>query len=645
MKKLHLSLRTGLILAITLLLGGWLIHLGWHTVGLALNLRQARTLASEGVSGGAIRTASKLTAEANRHVQAVRRDLAPLLPFFSLVRPLPLIGGTLGQADLLVEYGGNLSEAADQMLTGLLPIWDASQTGANEGGLAAWMNGLAERRGTFVAASQAVQRAAQARHQIDFQAMPGSLGIQLQKLDSYFPLFQAGAQLLPVLPELAGLNGERTYLLAAQNEDELRASGGFISALGLLKMKDGRIVEMSVADSYSVDNPNVQYPAPPEALKRTMLAGVWLARDANFSPDFPTTARDLEKLYTLSTGTRLDGVIAFDQTAIADLLTAVGGVRVTSMDELVTGQNVRRWMREAWAPAPGRGVSDAWWKNRKQFMSELSKAIVDKLLTSRDPALMAASGEAGLKAVRSGHVLVWLHQPEAQQALAAGEIDGAVRLGEGDFLMLVDSNVGFNKVDGVMQRELDYLVDLRNPAAPQARLSVSYRHTLQQTVICKQEATYGSTYADLQARCYWDYWRVLAASGSRLASFKAAPVLAEQLLNQQGWDGQVGQQSGENGAWVLDGIMVLPAGGQQTNELAWHLPGSVLRQVGGGLVYVLRVQKQPGLAGLPLHLTILPPAGMRPAALGSDWMQQIDGSWTWQGTLEHNQAFQMKFNR
>ena len=40
--------------------------------------------------------------------------------------------------------------------------------------------------------------------------------------------------LLPDLPNLLGFNRPQTYLLLAQNNDELRATGGFITAIGLV---------------------------------------------------------------------------------------------------------------------------------------------------------------------------------------------------------------------------------------------------------------------------------------------------------------------------------------------------------------------------------------------------------------------------
>jgi hypothetical protein len=148
----------------------------------------------------------------------------------------------------------------------------------------------------------------------------------------------------------------QNYLVLAQNRDELRATGGFISGIGLVTVEDGKIKEFSLGDSYQIDDFSKGYPAPPEPLTRFMLADYWVTRDANWSPDFPTTAEQTQALYTLSTGNQTQGVIAFNQLAVEEVLAAVGPVQIPGTDEPVTSENVEMYMRHAWAPAPEEGI-------------------------------------------------------------------------------------------------------------------------------------------------------------------------------------------------------------------------------------------------------------------------------------------------
>ena len=58
----------------------------------------------------------------------------------------------------------------------------------------------------------------------------------MQKLDALLPLAQVGVDAALAAPEALGQNGPRTYLILAQNEDELRPTGGFISGAGRMTL-------------------------------------------------------------------------------------------------------------------------------------------------------------------------------------------------------------------------------------------------------------------------------------------------------------------------------------------------------------------------------------------------------------------------
>ncbi len=85
-----------------------------------------------------------------------------------------------------------------------------------------------------------------------------------------------GVQLLQAAPQLLGVDQAQSYLVLAQNRDELRATGGFISGIGLLTIKDGKILQFDLGDSHKIDDFSKPYPKPPEPLKRFMLADYWV---------------------------------------------------------------------------------------------------------------------------------------------------------------------------------------------------------------------------------------------------------------------------------------------------------------------------------------------------------------------------------
>lgn len=63
-----------------------------------------------------------------------------------------------------------------------------------------------------------------------------------EKLTTINATFQKAAALAPVAGPVLGANGNRTYLIAAQNSAELRSSGGFPGSMGTLEIRDGEII-------------------------------------------------------------------------------------------------------------------------------------------------------------------------------------------------------------------------------------------------------------------------------------------------------------------------------------------------------------------------------------------------------------------
>lgn len=86
--------------------------------------------------------------------------------------------------------------------------------------------------------------------QVDAAAMPAPSTCCLQQGTSLVKLAQVALQLGPQMPWLLGMDEPRHYLVMVQNNHELRATGGFISSIGLLTLEQGKISNLEFADSY-----------------------------------------------------------------------------------------------------------------------------------------------------------------------------------------------------------------------------------------------------------------------------------------------------------------------------------------------------------------------------------------------------------
>ena len=335
---------------------------------------------------------------------------------------------------------------------------------------------------------------------------------------------------------------------------------------------------------------------------------LWLLRDANWSPDFPTSAALAEALYTAAHPQPMDGVIAVNQSALRLLLKVTGPLSLPDAPEPVTADNVEDYMRAAWSPASGQGASGAWFQHRKDFIPRLAAAIVDRL-----PGLDLSAVEAAARqALAERQVLIWLKEPRAAAALAELGWDGALVPGAGDYLMVVDANVGFNKVNAVVQTQITYTVNLSAPQTPTAVVTVEHFNPAQGALPCRQKVDYSqdniATYSDLIQRCYWDYLRVYQPAGAGLQSASLQAVPGEWMLSGQAVSGTVDVAAEAGGLQSFGTLTVVPFGQRQVVSLAYGLPAEVAQAASRQSVYRLHVQKQPGaLAALVVQVQL--PAG------------------------------------
>ncbi|MBK8046944.1 MAG: DUF4012 domain-containing protein [Anaerolineales bacterium] len=80
----------------------------------------------------------------------------------------------------------------------------------------------------------------------------------------------AAAKLGPHAPWLLGMDAPRTYLILVQNNHELRATGGFIAAIGTVSVDQGKITSFDFVDSYDLYSTTSTYPR-----RRHRCAATW----------------------------------------------------------------------------------------------------------------------------------------------------------------------------------------------------------------------------------------------------------------------------------------------------------------------------------------------------------------------------------
>jgi hypothetical protein len=582
------------LLLVILLAGFW----GWRTLqdfrAFKTHLNSLENLATGDLAQLDLQGAAWEVEELRSNMLALHRDAGPFLWLTPYLGWVPGFGSDILAAQDLMTIGLNLTEAGDLLLEAFSPVVEAGMESPELRQLAT--SSLMEAQPQLEQAQILIADAVQARAGIEIESLSEQLQGYLIKLDRYLPMAELGLYASQVAGDLLGLHDPRAYLVVAQNNDELRATGGFITAAGRVVLQEGKIAEMSFMDSYAVDDFSNYYPDPPQALYDTMLAEQWLFRDSNWSPDFPTAAQQMATFFEMGTGQTVDGVIAMDMVGLRILVDAMGPLSIAGEGAPLTGAEVVEWMRSTRGGLEEGEALGEWWLHRKDFMGPLADAIKNRLESGQVDWIQLI--KAARQVVREKHLLVYFEDVDTQTLLRAQNLDGALKPTQSDYWMIVDSNVGINKADANIEREILYQISMAQDGSLLANLEIHYRNrTPAGDEPCDPNPRYSEIYQGETQRCYWDYLRVYVPQMAELLQMPSAPLpeisLPGEKLNRGGEETFQVLES-EAGKQVFSLYFLLPRGEEQKWSFSYRLPPDTLQNENGRWHYRLDIQKQPG---------------------------------------------------
>ena len=523
---------------------------------------------------------------------------------------VPVYGGDLTQAPMLIELAGHVVDAsvislnAGQPLLNKFNSLQGSSLDPSE--LTAL---LVDMQPQLRSARNDLDKAIISRDQIQMDRLsPRLYTIINDELDPLMKMMDDGLTLSEALPTMLGAaeTGPKNYLLLVQNEDELRATGGFITSIGNMVVLNGRLLGMEFEGVDNRADWSRPYPSAPWQLQEYMNTSALILRDSNWSADYPTNALWARYLYGYNHSDPVDGVIAFDQQFLVILLRATGPLTVDGAPYPITSQNVIEYMRSAKSPPLGEPIPAEW--DRKQFISTIADALFEKIINGqgnnwRDLII-------GLQAaLEERHLLLQFDDPAIMSLLAKYDWDNAVRPDNGDFLMMTDTNIGFNKTSALVDVSLSYDVDLTDVYSPASSLVVTHYNNASQDVPCIHwgyKQVEGVEWYPMD-RCYWNYLRVYKQAGVELLDASPHRIPGEWMILGKTVPARVDVLDEDlNTVQGFGTLLVVPGSQSVHTGFDFKLPETVISHIEGSDQYIYRFkfQKQPGTLANPLVIRI-----------------------------------------
>ena len=171
----------------------------------------------------------------------------------------------------------------------------------------------------------------------------GDLTDKLELAKKLVAFYQQNPSVFSALKAVLGTEGDRTYLLAAQNTAEIRASGGFPGSMGVLRIQDGLLTIQDFEKVYDVLASDTPIEAKITGTETSLFhGGLSAPRDAVFCPDFERVAYIWSLGYEAKQGETLDGVISMTPVIVQRLLDAIDGEVTLSDGTVMNGSNACR---------------------------------------------------------------------------------------------------------------------------------------------------------------------------------------------------------------------------------------------------------------------------------------------------------------
>lgn len=422
--------------------------------------------------------------------------------------------------------------------------------------------------------------------------------------------------------DLLGEKMDRRYLLVFQNNAEARATGGFIGSYALLDVSRGQIKNLEIPGGGSYDtNGNLRrFVNPPAPLR--LVSTYWKFWDANWWPDWPTSARELEWFLLESNGPSVDGVIALTPDVLEGLLTITGPIDLTKdYGVVITADNFRPLVQDYIE----NKVSGP--KEPKKIIGDLAVAILEKL----PPALQNKANITKLveqvnRQLATKHILLYFNDEVIEKKWQLTGLAGQLEtLASGqDYLQVVNTNIAGGKTDLKIKQTIEERVEIQEDGSVINDVTIIREHTGD-----KREGLYGVRNVD--------WIRLYVPEGSELLSadgflapeshfFKPQNVTAEDMPAIKSGEGaaQIEPSSGtlvynELGRTVFANWSMVDPGKTARLNFRYRLPFNVL-EAGSQTDWFSKIKAHLGLGRLGKYQIIVEnQAGQLPTTWKVTW--------------------------
>jgi Protein of unknown function (DUF4012) len=283
-----------------------------------------------------------------------------------------------------------------------------------------------------------------------------------------------------------GSGRDKRYLLIFQNNAEMRGSGGFLGSYALVDFREGKVRNLEVPGGGSYDTEaglteKIKAPAP-----LWLVNSQWHFWDANWWPDFPTTAKNLMWFYEKSGGPTVDGVISFTPSVVEKLLQVTGPIDMTKdYGLIITADNFWQQVEltaerdniiknnpEAVAHLPVGETAKP-----KKIIGDLMAKIMEVLPQKMDKDNLVKLLTISEDSLASKQIMFYFNDANLEKTATERNWGGVMSAAPLDYLMVTNTNIAGAKTDRVIRETIKHHASIATDGSVIDTLTITREHT------------------------------------------------------------------------------------------------------------------------------------------------------------------------
>lgn len=246
----------------------------------------------------------------------------------------------------------------------------------------------------------------------------GKITRYLETANDLLAVYQKDNSVFDELKTVFGANGDRLYVIAAQNSAEIRASGGFPGAVGTIRIQDGVLTLGDFKKVYNVFSSHTPTQANITSTEsRLFHGGLSAPRDADYCPDFERVAYIWALGYEAKQSEHVDGVISATPAIVQKLLAATEEEIKLFDGTVLTGDDATKILqRDLYFQYFGRDYVNSRDVIADQLFADAAKKTAQKLTENLEVSDLMQYMTIAKESFADRTLMLWM-EDETEQAM------------------------------------------------------------------------------------------------------------------------------------------------------------------------------------------------------------------------------------